>query len=89
MCWMPIGNGPIDNVYIKIYSDFNYEDTIEILEYGNYEGTCHVNDGYIEMYPNGKLNKDNYMKILAKFHKGTFNTNNNLNYNFEYYYNME
>lgn len=37
------------NVYIKIYSDFNYTSDTPIWGYGNYGGTCYVYDGYIEM----------------------------------------
>jgi hypothetical protein len=39
----------IGQVYIKIYTDFNIEDTIDVWGYGNYGGTAYVYDGYIEM----------------------------------------
>lgn len=79
---------PIGNAYIKIYTDFHIEDTTDVWGYGNYGGTCYVYDGYIEMQSDGRLSTDEYMTILAKFPSGTFNTTNNLNYNFEHYLNM-
>lgn len=39
----------IGNVYIKIYSDFDYTNDTPVWGYGNYGGTCYVYDGYIEM----------------------------------------
>lgn len=39
----------IGNVYIKIYSDFDYDFETPVWGYGNYGGTCYVYDGYIEM----------------------------------------
>ena len=41
----------INSAYIKIYTDFNIEDTIDVWGYGNYGGTAYVYDGYIEMQP--------------------------------------
>lgn len=78
----------IGNVYIKIHSNFDIEDTIDVWGYGNYGGTAYVYDGYIEMQSDGVLSSNEYMTILVKFPLGTFNTNNKLGHNFEYYYNM-
>ena len=36
------------NVYIKIYSDFRYEDTLDVWGYGKKGAPCYVYDGYIE-----------------------------------------
>ena len=64
-----------DNVYIKIYSDFRYSDTLDVWGYGNYGGYAYVYDGYIEI-SNDSLDSDEYIVALIKFPKGTFNTNN-------------
>lgn len=78
----------IGNMYIKIYSYFDFADTIDVWGYGNYGGTAYVYDGYIEMQSDGRLATDEYMTILVKFPSGTFNTNNTLNHDFQYYYDM-
>ncbi len=78
----------IGNVYIKIHTNFNIADTTDVWGYGNYGGTAYVYDGYIEMQSDGRLATDEYMTILVKFPAGTFSTNNTLNHNFDYYYNM-
>ncbi len=87
--WELIPSGSIkNNVYIKIYSDFDYSNDLPVWGYGNYGGTCYVYNGYIEMQPNGNLSSDEYMTILVKFPLGTFNTSNKLDNDFEYFYNM-
>ena len=78
----------IGDMYIKIHTNFEIEDTIDVWGYGNYGGTAYVYDGYIEMQSDGKLSTDEYMTILVKFPLNTFNLSNKLNNNFEYYYNM-
>lgn len=78
----------IGNVYIKIHTDFNIADTVDVWGYGNYGGTAYVYNGYIEMQSDGRLDKSEYMTILVKFPKGTFNTTNKLNYDFNHYYNL-
>ena len=78
----------IGSVYIKIHTDFEIKDTIDVWGYGNYGGTAYVYDGYIEMQSDGRLATDEYMTILVKFPSGTFNATNKLGYDFEYYYNM-
>ena len=82
-------SNPIGSVYIKIYTDSPIADDIDVWGYGNYGGTAYVYDGYIEMQSDGKLDTDEYMTILAKFPKGTFNTSNVLNKDFNYYYNYD
>ena len=77
----------IGNVYIKIYSDFNMPNTIDVWGYGN-KGHAYVSGGCIQMDSNGKLPASDYMTILAKFPKGTFNATNKLNHDFNYYFNM-
>lgn len=65
----------VDKVYIKIYSDFSYSSDLPVWGYGNYGGYAYVYDGIIEM-SNDNLSSDEYMTILVKFDKGTFNTSN-------------
>lgn len=77
----------IGNVYIKIHTDFNIPNSVDVWGYGN-TGTAYVYNGYIEMQSDGKLPKEDYMTILVKFPQGTFQTTNRLNYNFNYYYQM-
>ena len=87
--WELVPSGSVKkDVYIKIYSDFDYADDLPVWGYGNYGGTCYVYDGYIEMQPDGKLDSNEYMTILIKFPLDTFNTSNTLNEDFDYYYNM-
>lgn len=76
-----------DNVYIKIYADNAFSDSLDVWGYGNYGGYAYVYDGYIEM-SNDDLDSDEYMTVLIKFDNGTFNTSNILDYDFDYYYNM-
>lgn len=78
----------IGKAYIKIHTDFNIPNTVDVWGYGNYGGTAYVYDGYIEMQSDGVLQEDEYMTILVKFPLGTFNTSNTLDNDFQYYYNM-
>lgn len=78
-----------ENVDITIYSDFEYEDTLDVWGYGKYGAPCYVYDGKIEMTSDdSRVTNDEYMTILVKFPKGTFQTNNILNHDFDYYYEM-
>ena len=77
------------NVYIKIYSDFRYEDTLDVWGYGKKGAPCYVYDGYIEMTTDGKqLDSDEYLTILVKFPKDTFNKNNVIEGDFDHYLKM-
>ena len=76
------------NVKIKIYSDFRYSDTLDVWGYGKYGAPCYVYDGVIEMTSDGVLSSDEYLTILVKFPKGTFQTNNVLSKDFNYYHEM-
>lgn len=77
-----------DNVTITIYSDFRYEDTLDVWGYGKYGIPCYVYDGKIEMTSDGKVNSDEYLTILVKFPKGTFETSSVLDNSFDYYYEL-
>ena len=81
-------SNPIGSVYIKIHSNFDIEDSVDVWGYGNYGGTAYVYDGYIEMQSDGRLNTNECMTILVKFPQGTFNSSNSLKHDFEYYFNM-
>ncbi len=75
-------------IYIKIYSDFSYDDDLPVWGYGNYGGYAYVDNGYIEMIHEDALDSDEYMTILVKFPKGTFNTSSILEDDFNTYYEM-
>ena len=81
-------SNPIGSVYIKIHSNFDIEDSVDVWGYGNYGGTAYVYDGYIEMQSDGRLDTNEYMTILVKFPQGTFSSSNSLKHDFEYYFNM-
>lgn len=76
-----------DNVYIKIYSDFEYKDTLDVWGYG-YKGFVYVYDGYIELSTEKGLDSDEYMVVLIKYPNGSFSNLKSLNKDFEYYYEM-
>ena len=78
-----------ESVYIKIHSDFKYDYNWDVWGYGNYGGYTYVHeDGFIELVQEDALDYDEYMVVLAKFPKGTFNTSTVLDNDFEYYYDM-
>ena len=75
------------NVYIKIYSDFRYEDSLDVWGYGKKGAPCYVYDGYIEFTTDSQtLSKNEYMTILVKFPKDTFNKTNETYHDFDYYF---
>lgn len=76
------------NVNIKIYSDFKYEDTLDVWGYGKYGAPCYIYDGRIEMTSDGSISSDEYMTILVKFPKDTFNLEVSLDKTFNDYLNM-
>lgn len=78
----------IGNVNITIHADTYFPDTIDVWGYGNYGGLCYVSDGKIHMQSDGTLEQSEYMTILAKFPRGTFNTLNVLNRDFDHYFKM-
>lgn len=77
------------NVDITIYSDFKYSDDLDVWGYGKYGAPCYVYDGKIEMTSdNSRVTRDEYMTILVKFPKGTFQTSSVLDNDFNYYLDM-
>jgi len=79
-----------DNVYIKIYSDFKYDFGLPVWGYGNYGNYVYVTEdtGIIEYVAEDGLDSDEYMTILIKFPKGTFNLSNVLENDFNHYLDM-
>ena len=61
-----------ERVYIKIYSDFKYADTLDVWGYGKYGAPTYVYDGYIEMDSESTVTSSEYMTILVKFPENTF-----------------
>lgn len=78
----------IDNVNIKIHSDFKYSDTLDVWGYGKYGAPCYVYDGVIEMTSEGAIGSSEYMTILVKFPANSFNTTATMNNDFNYYLDM-
>lgn len=76
------------NIDIKIHSDFKYEDTLDVWGYGKYGAPCYVYDGVIEMTSDGSISNSEYMTILVKFPKDTFDLDITLDKTFEEYLNM-
>lgn len=77
-----------NRVHIKIYSDERYSDTLDVWGYGQYGAYAYVYDGYIEMETNDRLSSSEYLTLLVKFPKGTFDTYHKLDKDFNYYYEM-
>jgi len=69
-------------------SDFKYEDTLDVWGYGKYGAPCYVYDGVIEMTSDGSISSSEYMTILVKFPKDTFNLDITLDKTFDEFLNM-
>lgn len=77
-----------NQVNIKIYSDFNYSNELPVWGYGNYGGLAAVDNGVVLFESDGELDSNEYMTILIKYPKDTFNTTNTTINDFSYYYDM-
>lgn len=77
-----------ERVTITIYSDFAYFEDIELYGYGKYGAYNQLNNGKIVIDSQGSVKNDEYLTILVKFPKGTFQTSNELAHDFNYYYDM-
>lgn len=77
-----------DNVTIKISGPYKYPDTLDVWGFGMYDAPCYVKDGAIYMTSDGRINSSEYLTILAKFPKGTFESNSILDHDFDYYLSM-
>lgn len=77
-----------ERVYIKIYSDFKYADTLDVWGYGKYGAPTYVYDGYIEMDSESTVTSSEYMTILVKFPENTFTLDTAVDKTFDEYLNM-
>lgn len=75
-------------VYIKIYSDFKYADTLDVWGYGKYGVPTYVYDGYIEMDSESTVYSSEYMTILVKFPENTFTLDTSVDKTFDKYLDM-
>ena len=75
-------------VKVKIYSDFLYEDTLDVWGYGYTNGYAYVSDGYISLDSNNDLDSDEYMTVLIKYPANTFTLNENVDKSFDEYLEM-
>ena len=85
--FLPSGND-IDNFHLKLYSDDSFEDTLPVWGFGKKDGTAYVYDGYIEMNPEGDIDEDEYITLLAQFDKDTFNSSYVIDKDFNDYLTM-
>ena len=67
-------NFTADNFQVKVSSYYNFPDTLDVWGYG-YKGYAYVKDGIIEMSNEGSLDEE-YVVLLAKFPKETFEVTN-------------
>lgn len=81
-------NDKVENIYIKVHSDFYYEDTLDVWGYGQGGAPTYVYDGVIEMSNDHSLTSDEYMTMLIKFPLGSFTTDYKIDNAFDYYLNM-
>ncbi len=77
-----------ERVYIKIYSDFKYADTLDVWGYGKYGAPTYVYDGYIEMDSESTVTSSEYMTILVKFPENTFTLDTAVDKTFQEYLDM-
>lgn len=77
-----------DDFYVKVHSDFKYNDTDEVWGYGYEDGYAYVYDGYIEMTKEQGFERDEYVVLLAEFPLKTFNTSVTLDEDSTYYEEM-
>ena len=75
----------INNFHLKLYADEEFSSDIPVWGYGRKDGTAYVYDGYIEMNSEGSINENQYIVLLAKFPKNTFNSTYSIDKDFNYY----
>lgn len=76
-----------NNASITIHADEKFSDSLDVWGYGNNGGLAYVYDGKVEL-SNDSLLSYEYMTVLVKFDKGTFNTSNYVGNDFDHYYKM-
>ena len=85
--FLPSGNN-INNFHLKLYSDDKFKDTLPVWGFGKKNGTAYVYDGYVEINSEGKIDKDEYIVLLAQFDKDTFDSSHVINKDFNNYLEM-
>ena len=77
-----------DNVTIKITGPNEYPDTLDVWGFGMYGAPCYVKDGAIYMTSDGSISSSEYLTLLAKFPRGTFESESILEEDFQHYLDM-
>ncbi len=77
----------VEDVYIRIYSDFVYENSLEVWGFGKYGAVARVYNGYIELSAQN-LSSNEHMTTLVRFKSNIYNVNSSLNYDFSHYLEM-
>ena len=77
-----------EKVKIKIYSDFSYNASLPVWGYGKYGAPIYVSGGSIIMDSNDKVKKNEYLTILVRFDKNTFNVSTTVDKSFSGYLEM-
>ena len=86
---LPYNNGgQFKSVNVNIYSDFEYDDDTQFYLYGKGGMEVRNSDGHIEISSNGSLKDSEYVTILVKFDKNTFDLSSKLDEDFSYYLDM-
>ena len=80
-------NASPDNIDITIYGSSDYSDSLDVWGYGKYGALAYVDNGKIHVKAEG-INGNEYLTLLVKYPSGTFNTNNTIDNNFDFYLNM-
>ena len=75
-------------VYIKIHSDFDYSETLDVWGFGKYGAPTYVYDGYIEMDSEDTVSSSEYMTVLVKFPENTFTSSVVMDKTFDDYLSM-
>ena len=81
-------NDVTDNVKITIYSDFSYKNNVLVYGYGKHEAISELSNGKIIINSQGRITSNEYLSILIKFPKGTFQSGNMVEKQFDDYYSM-
>lgn len=80
---VPSISSGVKHYYVKIHADERFSDKLDVWGYGKYGAYAYVYDGYIELTADEKLDGNEYVTVLVKFDEGTFNTQYNLDYDFD------
>ena len=82
--FIPDGNN-IEKFHLKLYADEAFSQDVPVWGYGIKGMPTYVYDGYIEMDSERSITKSEYVVLLAKFSKDTFNSSYSINKDFKYY----